>query len=315
MLLLYLAARQVDLREVERILVGANGYFLILTLASVLINNLAKTWRWKLLLGPAGRQIKFHTYLGSFFTGQMINTFLPARIGDLNRAYEIGGMGPGRAYVLGTIVVEKLLDMISYALLFIFLLFLMPLPEWVGSSGYAFAALTVFFSVAIFWITYRRQAVAAWLEKMSRKLPAWPGWPGRSRFQDWGSNALHSGLASLDVLQKRIDILRLALVSALIWGTAILTNHLALLAIGIHLPLLFSLFVLVALQAGISIATLPGRIGIFETICVLSLAVFEIGQPAALSYGILLHVLVFLPLILLGLVFFWQSELGKARYC
>jgi uncharacterized membrane protein YbhN (UPF0104 family) len=47
----------------------------------------------------------------------------------------------------------------------------------------------------------------------------------------------------------------------------------------------------------------PGRIGIFEYICVLTLAVFGISQSAAFAYGILLHSLVFIPPTLLGLFF------------
>ena len=44
--------------------------------------------------------------------GQMLNTVFPARLGDLTRAYVLGGKGPGRSFVLGTVVLEKILDSI-----------------------------------------------------------------------------------------------------------------------------------------------------------------------------------------------------------
>jgi uncharacterized membrane protein YbhN (UPF0104 family) len=63
-----------------------------------------------------------------------------------------------------------------------------------------------------------------------------------------------------------------------------------------------SLLILIALQAGISIPSVPGRIGIFEYICVLALAVFGVGQSTAFGYGVVLHGLVLLTPILAGLV-------------
>jgi hypothetical protein len=56
------------------------------------------------------------------------------------------------------------------------------------------------------------------------------------------------------------------------------------------------------LQAGISMPSVPGRIGLFEYLCVLTLSLFGVSQEEALSYGIVLHALVFLPTILLGVL-------------
>jgi uncharacterized membrane protein YbhN (UPF0104 family) len=63
-----------------------------------------------------------------------------------------------------------------------------------------------------------------------------------------------------------------------------------------------TLLVLIGLMAGIAVPSVPGRIGIFEYICVLALAVFGIKQTQALTYGILLHAVVFLPVLVLGVL-------------
>jgi uncharacterized membrane protein YbhN (UPF0104 family) len=66
-----------------------------------------------------------------------------------------------------------------------------------------------------------------------------------------------------------------------------------------------------ALQAGISIPSIPGKIGIFEYICVLSLVAFKVDPARAFSYGILLHAIVLLPTTILGLIFFWRLGLKR----
>ena len=106
---LYLALRGVDLRHVRGSIQNAHWGFVLLALACVAINTIAKTLRWKLLIGSPCLNISTTTYLMILLAGQMLNTIFPARLGDLARAYVLGGMGPGRTYVLGTIVLEKML--------------------------------------------------------------------------------------------------------------------------------------------------------------------------------------------------------------
>lgn len=299
---LYLAFRNVNMSEVRMALSQADMRFIGLALLSVLINTVGKGIRWKVLLGKSGRNISVGKATMSLTVGHMLNTVFPARLGELSRAQTIGSIGPGRVFVFGTILVEKTLDMVSFALLFIILLFLIPLPAWVNESGYSFAGVALFITIVVLLVAFQRERVLVLLDKMSLWLPV--------RFRSFVGSHSRSGLNSLEVLEKRDDLLKLIFWSALIWGTAILNNFLTLLAIGIFLPVTASLLILIGLQAGISVVSIPGRIGIFEYICVLALAVFGISQSEAVSYGILLHMIVLLPGVIFGLIFIWFMGLG-----
>jgi glycosyltransferase 2 family protein len=301
---LYLALQDVSLGEVRVALAQANAGWIGLALASVAVNTLAKAIRWQVLLGPAGKKIGVGRALVALLIGQMLNTLLPARVGDLTRAYQVGSQGAGRTFTLATVMVEKILDLLSYAFLFVFLIFLIPLPGWVSDSGYGFVGVTVFVALAVFVATYQQAAIVRLVEWGARILPE------QSRV--WVTSRLRAALASLDVLQSHSDLFRLAFWSALAWATAVLNNHLVLLALGLHLPLAASLLTLIALQAGISIPSAPGRIGIFEYICMLALAVFGVDQAVAFGYGLVLHAVVLLPTTLIGLVF-WLWGIGGSR--
>jgi hypothetical protein len=122
-----------------------------------------------------------------------------------------------------------------------------------------------------------------------------------------------SGLSSLDIFNNQRVLLILAFWSAFVWGTAILNNYLVLLAFNIRLPLTAPLLLLIGLQAGISVSTVPGTIGLFEYICVLALSVFQIDRTFAFSYGILLHSIVFIPSTLLGILSFWLLGLSGSQ--
>ncbi|MFQ5616606.1 MAG: lysylphosphatidylglycerol synthase transmembrane domain-containing protein [Anaerolineales bacterium] len=303
-LALYLALRGVAYDDVMGVFTRANTRFVFFTFLSVIANTLGKSLRWKVLIGPSDARISQGKLLTSLLAGQMLNLF-PGRVGDLSRAYVVGGMGPGRTFVLGTVVLEKLVDVISYALLFFALLFLMPLPEWIGSSAYTFSGIAVFLGVILIAVTYHHQSLASISTRFGRWLPA--------RLRQQVVPRIVAGLSSLGVLHNGSDVLKLVLWNGVVWGTAILNNHLALLALGIRLPLTASLLILIAVQAGISSSSVPGTIGVFEYLCVLALSVFGIGRTLAFGYGVLLHVIVLSPPIIGGLVSLWVLNLNVGK--
>lgn len=302
LLTLYLALRNVAFLELYSALRQAIPSFIIFALVSVGVNNLAKASRWRTLLGPAGKQIAYWKIFLALMAGQTLNALYPARIGDLSRALVIGPAGPGRVYTLSTVVIEKLLDMVAYAALFLLLILLMPLPGWVNNSGYTLILVAVLGAlgtllVVLFPIQFTRLA-----DRVIRLLP--------DKIGKYVSDRIPYGFASLEVLQNRTGLAWLAFWSAVIWATALLNNQLTLVAMQIQLPWVASLLLLISLQAGISIPSIPGSIGIFEYICVLALSVFKVEQAPALSFAIVLHMLVFIPITLFGLLSVWFLDLG-----
>jgi uncharacterized protein (TIRG00374 family) len=298
-LTLYLAFRQVDAGEVQRALLQVDWGVIGLAFASGLINNSVKVWRWKILLGPENSS-GYRLISTSFFAAQMLNAILPVRVGEISRIYALGRDGSGHAFVLGTVAVEKILDLAAYALLVIGLILLIPLPGWLGDSmatllllaGLLFSGLTI--------ITFKRDWIERQAHKAAMRLPV--GW--QPNFQRY----MRDGLASLAVFDTPLSLFLLVLATALIWITAILTNWLVMLAMHIDAPAIAAVLILVVLQAGISLPSLPGKIGILEYLCILSLAVFGVGQATGLGFGVMLHVIIYLPIFGLGVLSFWALQ-------
>ena len=117
----YLALRNVDLSQVWQAFAEARLSYIGMALISVGVNTIAKAIRWKVLVGPAGKDIKLPSYLMILLVGQTLNSLFPARAGDFSRAYVLGNRGPGKTYVFSTVVLEKILDSLTYVLLFLFL--------------------------------------------------------------------------------------------------------------------------------------------------------------------------------------------------
>ena len=87
--------------------------------------------RWKsLLLGNP----KYSAYnLGAIFTvGSMLNIFLPARAGDVYRAYHLGGAKDEKKMKLfGSIILERTLDGICVFLILLSAILLYSKQQWI----------------------------------------------------------------------------------------------------------------------------------------------------------------------------------------
>jgi glycosyltransferase 2 family protein len=300
---IYLLVRTVDLGQIGASLSDVKLSWILLVLISITLNQLAKTIRWRVLIGSPGKLVPFSTLFMSLMAGQLLNLIFPARIGDISRAYTVGGLGPGRAYVLGTVVIEKIIDFLIYLALFALLLALIPLPAWINQSVVASILIAIILMLALFVILFQRKSITRVLDRLEERLP--------SSFSQFAIHQIRLGLDSLSILKDRSSLLKVGLWTFIIWATAVANNSLTLEAFGIQLPITASLMLLVALLAGVSIPSAPGSIGIFEMICVLTLGYYGVSRELALSYGLVLHFLVLAPILVIGLISTWMLGLSR----
>jgi uncharacterized protein (TIRG00374 family) len=262
---------------------------LLTTLAALVLGAL----RWQLLFYPDHRQRSFAALFRANVIGQMLNIAIPVRVGEIARIYAVADDGTlSKARVLGTLAVEKALDLAAFALAVVAVLALVALPPdirlqqhilWIGGVG----------GVVILWTLARRPALCShavgW---MVAHLPtAWRRRAERTagNFIE-GLSVLHNSWAWLGAI-----VLTLALVAL-----AASTNYLLFLAFGLRLPPVAALSLLVVLQVGAVPPSLPGKVGIFHYLTVVALALFGVDRATALSYAIVLYGVALLPKILLG---------------
>lgn len=284
----------VDYERVWVIVSQANLALISLAVITIVANNCAKAWRWKLLLGKYGLHLSFWRLLHLHLAGQLLNQFLPARAGDLSRLYLSVELGVKHGFSFGTLALEKSIDLAGYISIGLLLLFLMPLPSWINLSSFIMVVVLLLVMGTVFTVViYRRQDVTYLLERLIRRSPTF--------LRVRASRFAGDGFASLRVLVDPRLAINIILLSTVIWCTAVLTNGLLMQALNIDAPLVASMFVLFVLLTGINIISVPGQIGIFQYLCILSLGVFGIDQVSALSFGIVLHLLILTPMVLAGI--------------
>jgi len=86
-----------------------------------------------------------------------------------------------------------------------------------------------------------------------------------------------------------------------------------LIAVGLDLPGIAALVVLAIVQLGTAVPSTPGKVGVFQYLSVLALMPFGVGRDLALTFGILLHVVWYLPPVVLGSMGVWVELQGLRR--
>jgi len=287
------AVRGVRWPEVWQAIRNARIALVVLGLVIVVLTTVAKAMRWRWLLFPEHERMRLRDLLAALLVGQMLNTLVPARAGDLARAYHLGEHTQvSKATVLGSVVAEKVMDMVMLALCALIALPWLYLVPWVESSTLVLAvtaALALLIVVALAWFGER---LLEYLYPLLQKLPT----------GDWLSRLGRSGVNGLQTFRNSRASFKAWLWSGLAYLLAVSVNYVLFAAMDIHVPASVGLLLMVVLYIGAAPPSLPGKVGIFHGITVLTLTLFGVLPSTALAYGALLHLTIFLPPTILGLL-------------
>src|SRR5437762_8713985 len=251
---------------------STNPYWLA---SAFLVNWMAlvfRTIRWRVLLGGPKPPAFYPTFFANT-TGYMLSTVLPIRAGDVARPALLARRTNVRfAEALGTVLTERVLDLYSLLLLFVYFAFV----HWrdytestsffiirSGAVGAAvvLAALTVF----VFGLYFFRGGI--------RKAHAFVGKLVPSRFRASWMHFFDSFAESLDIAERPTALIKILFCTAGVWFC--LTAQFWLVTIAMHRPLPFdsSFFVTGITTLGLAIPT-PGGVGGFHKACQLVLTSF-----------------------------------------
>jgi len=297
---LWLALREVNLPETLRLLQRLNGWLLCAAFFNSLLSIVARALRWQELLAARQRPAFGRTF-SALAVGLMANTFFPARLGDFARAYLLGeAQAESKAYLLGSIVLEKLADLLFLLFSLLILFSQINFPAWLAAPAQATAALILVILPLFALLLWQKNAFLRAIQAvLARFLPAW---------QPTLTRPVQRLLNALEAIRHPRVLLSFWGGSFLVWAVSVFTNALTLWALGMRLPWWVSIFLLAILQVGVLVPSSPGRVGVFQYIVILGLSAVAVPKDQALGYSLVLYLVVYLPVVGLGLIYLWREK-------
>src|SRR6266568_1919804 len=127
--------------------------------------------RWDRIVRPV-RAIPFATLLPVLFIGFMANNLLPARMGEVVRAYALGRKtGLSKTVGLATILLERLCDGLTLVVVLGAVALVYPLPPGVKQAGVAAGVIFIGASLASIAILTRESLAVGLANALIRRLP------------------------------------------------------------------------------------------------------------------------------------------------
>jgi uncharacterized protein (TIRG00374 family) len=295
-LFLYLAFRSIRLRELAEAFRNADYRFLIPALLLVPASLLLRTVRWRYLLFPI-KAIAIPSLFYAIGVGSMVNVAVPARLGELVRAHAIGKKeNISRSASFATIIIERVFD--GFALLFLLAIVAFfgagYFQGWLVQAGYVAVIGYVLSLVVLVLLKTQARHAARFVGFVLRPFP-----PGlRSKLLA----VLDSFIEGLKIFRSTKNMVAAIVLSPVVWVPNAAVIYVLLAAAGIHLPVLVSLLLLVALCIGVALPSAPGFIGNVQFVCVAILKLYDVPGERALMFSLIYTGCIFIAILITGLV-------------
>lgn len=300
-ILLVVAFRGANAAHILELLERGRLEVLALALACLAGSYAVRAYRWRVLLSVR-RALPPAVAFSALMVGYLGNNFLPMRAGEVMRTVLLGRRtGLSKSFVAGTIVAERLTDLVGVAVFgTVALAWVHPAPmfapDWLVRAS-AVAGAGGLLGLLGLVASPRGAQVSQW-------VTGWSVWPSAVR--------RHVATIVRDLLvgaQALTSVRRGAVVAAatcVIWildasAMVIVANALAL---TLAFPLAALLVVALALSS--AMPSTPGYLGVFQFVTVSVLAPFGFARDESLALIIAYQIVAYAAVVVGGLAGFWH---------
>jgi hypothetical protein len=250
------------------------------------------------LLKPLGR-IGLNKAYRYICIGYLANNVLPFRMGEVVRIGGIAGVSGIRfPSVVGSLAIERLLDMSMMIVLLVVATQVAPLPAGVRTGIMATGSLLVA-AVIVFAFLARRD-----LREIQQ--------PKKNRFKTLIWNLFVRFTVGLKRFGTSREILIAVGFSAVIWGFAIAVIMFRLMAFDLEPSLPVGLVLLASIAFGVSLPSAPGYVGVYHAFAAGALILFGVDEEVAVGFAIFSHAADIIPSVVFGIVSMVLEGLGWA---
>lgn len=283
-ILIYLTFRNVNFSEIYSIAKESAYWLLIPAALLYACTYILRSIRYYFMIYPIKKTKHVLTNFPYTMMGFFMNNIIPLRLGELIRAKITGErLHISRSSILGSIVLERLVDVIVFVLFFFFILYFVSFSENIENiKSWFFIAGTIFgvILILLFLISKNEETFV----KLFSKLPM------PAKIKNIVIEIVDKFADGLVMLKKPAIFLITILFSLLIWITESSVLLIVAYACGVNtLGLLQGIFIVIVIGIGAIVPTAPGYIGAFEYFgSKIAIPALALGIPEATAVACIL---------------------------
>ncbi len=304
---LYLAFGTIDLDKMKESFLTANYWLYIPAALAIFVSHWIRAVRWRYFFKSI-KPVRVSRLLSATLIGYMGNTVLPAHLGEVFRA-NVAGRSESipTSSVLATVVIERIIDILSLLVIMLVVVFVYPFPDWVTLSGYVMFAGVMGLFLFLYLLKQQHRLTVKLMnfglsllpKKLSAKL----------------NELITTFIDGINGMTKKRDYLKVAILSLAIWSCYWLVFHILFYAFNLvetyNLDTTSSLVLLVITTISVVVPSSPGYVGTYHYLCMKSLELFGVPASIGLSYAFVAHGLSILPTAIVGFVLAWREGISR----
>lgn len=260
--------------------------------------------RWRSILDPIAPTLPYGQLWRATAIGMMANNILPARAGELVRAYVLSRETtvPFSA-AFASLVVDRVFDAVVVLLLLVAAMLDPRFPPGVSATAYASTGVVLIMAagLALYAIVFFPDRLIRLFEIFARRIAP--------RFEERGRIMLRSFADGLSVLRHPRRFLAVFWWALLHWLVQALSFWIMFRAIGITAPYTAAFFLQGLIAIGVAAPSTPGFFGPFELAAIAGLKLYGVDENLAAAWALSYHVLSLIPITLIGLYYLARTGL------
>ncbi|MCB9453386.1 MAG: flippase-like domain-containing protein [Anaerolineaceae bacterium] len=280
-LAIYYILTQVDFAILSASLQQARWGYVLPTIAFLLIGLVTRAMRWRVLLS-GGLPLK--RAFSMMNVAYLANNVLPLRIGELARIYLATRADPPVPTFksASTIVVERLLDLLSMVVLVALVLTVGPLPPEIQAAGLFSAVVALVGFACLIFLARNRALAGRWVQRLVHWLPFLNRINPDKRLDD-----ILDGLVPLTQLRTLAQVFGLTAIS---WGFSLAAGYILMFAFYPQGDWAATALYIAAAAFAIAVPAVPGNVGPYELSIIGALAALGYTETeTALAFAVVVH--------------------------
>lgn len=304
---LYLAFGKIDLAKMKDSFLSANYWLFIPAISVMFVSHWLRSVRWRYFLKSI-RTVRISRLFSATLIGYMGNSILPAHLGEVFRANVVGrNESIPTSSVLATVVIERIIDVLTLLIIMLVAVFAYPFPEWVTLSGYIMFAGVMGLFLFLFLLKQQHKLTIGLMNFGLNLLP--------QKISTKLEELIRTFIDGLNGMKKRRDYIKVMVYSPFIWFCYWLVFHILFysfdLVEGYNLGAVSSLVLLVITTISVVVPSSPGYVGTYHFLCMKSLALFGVPEEVGLSYAFIAHGISIIPPAIVGFMLAWKEGISR----
>lgn len=305
-LAIYFIFSQVDAAELGAAFLRVEWLWFLLCAVLLVLGLVTRAARWRVLLSGGLPLWRAFSILNVSY---LVNGILPLRMGEVARAYlATRAETPVPVFKsVGTIIVERLLDLLAVVGLIAIAVALGPLPDELRAAGLFFGPLALAGFLMLVFLASRRALAQRMLDAVTQRIP----FLRRLNLSAWFGHFL-DGLTPITQPKALLGALGWTAIS---WGLSVLAGYVLMFAVWERGDWATTCLFIAAAALAIAVPAVPGNVGTYELSVLLALGATGYGEPAgtASAFAILVHGVNLMVYAIFGVIGFVQEGISLGQ--